>query len=246
MTVQLERVTVVYPKAGMTALRGVTLTFRPGEMVGVLGRSGAGKSTLVRCINGLVRPTSGVVRVGEHDISGITERKLRRVRARIGMVFQQFGLVPRTTALTNVLLGSVGRRPAWRNAIGYFDPTERARAYDALAAVELTPFMDRRVEQLSGGQQQRVAIARALMQRPTILLGDEPVSSLDPVTARGIMELFGRIHRDEHRLTIVNLHDLELALSSCSRIIGLREGRVVFDGLPAEVNEEVRLRIYGG
>jgi phosphonate transport system ATP-binding protein len=246
MTVQLTGVTVLYRSSHTPALQDVNLTFQPGEMVGVLGRSGAGKSTLIRCMNGLVRPASGVVEVGGQDISKLTERKLRRVRTHIGMVFQQFGLVPRTTALTNVLLGSVGARSAWRNAVGFFDRNERARAALALHAVELTPYGNRRVDELSGGQQQRVAIARALMQRPIVLLGDEPVSSLDPVTARGIIDLLARIHREERRLTIINLHDLELALSTCSRIIGLREGRVVFDGPASEVTEEVRLRIYGG
>ncbi|HZG56764.1 phosphonate ABC transporter ATP-binding protein [Paenibacillus sp.] len=248
MGVRLNRVTVSYGKrGGASALADVSLEFRPGEMVGVLGRSGAGKTTLIRCINALVRATSGTVEVNGRSLAGLGARELREVRSRIGMVFQQFGLVPRTTALTNVLLGAIGQRPAWRNAVGYFDAEERARALAALEAVELGGLGSRRVDQLSGGQQQRVAIARALMQRPSVLLGDEPVSSLDPVTSRGILELFARIHaEDPRRITVVNLHDPELALAYCTRIIGLREGRVVFDGPPDAVDASARLAIYGG
>ncbi len=248
MPVRLHRVTVEYDSAGaLPALRDVSLTFRPGEMTGVLGRSGAGKSTLVRCINALVTPASGSVEIDGRDLTRLGAKALRERRAGIGMVFQQFGLVPRTTALTNVLLGTIGQRPAWRNAIGFFDARERAAALKALEAVELAGFGSRRVEQLSGGQRQRVAIARALVQRPAVLLADEPVSSLDPVTARGILELLARIHReDARRVTIVNLHDVELALAYCDRIVGLRDGRVVFDGPPSEVDVDVRRKIYGG
>ncbi|HZG85074.1 phosphonate ABC transporter ATP-binding protein [Paenibacillus sp.] len=247
MTVRMEQVTVTYGRgAAGSALDGLSLAFRPGDFVGVLGRSGAGKSTLIRCINGLVRPSSGVVEVDGLDMTRIDERGLREARSRIGMVFQQFGLVPRTTALTNVMLGTVGQRPAWRNAVGYFGRDERQRALAALEAVGLGDYASRRVEQLSGGQQQRVAIARAMMQRPTVLLGDEPVSSLDPVTSRGIMELFERVHReDARRITIVNLHDPELALAFCSRIVGLKAGCVVFDGPPGDVTPDVRRTIYG-
>jgi len=248
MTVRLKRVTVDYGAgAAAPALRDVSLDFRPGEMTGVLGRSGAGKSTLVRCINGLVKPTSGTVEIDGRDLAALRSRALRERRAGIGMVFQQFGLVPRATALTNVLLGAIGQRPAWRNWLGYFDARERAAAQAALEAVELGAFGARRVEQLSGGQRQRVAIARALVQRPAVLLGDEPVSSLDPVTSRDILELLARIHREDAcRVTVVNLHDVELALAYCSRIVGLRDGRVVFDGRPDEVDAAARQAIYGG
>ncbi|TLS52952.1 phosphonate ABC transporter ATP-binding protein [Paenibacillus antri] len=248
MTVRLRRVTVDYASGGgLPALRDVTLDFRPGEMTGVLGRSGAGKSTLIRCINALVKPSSGSVEIDGRDVTRLGSRALRDCRAGIGMVFQQFGLVPRTSALTNVLLGAIGQRPAWRNALGFFSARERAAAAAALEAVELGGFGPRRVEQLSGGQRQRVAIARALVQRPAVLLADEPVSSLDPVTSRGILELLARIHReDARRVTVVNLHDVELALAYCNRIVGLREGRVVFDGRPDEVDASVRQTIYGG
>jgi phosphonate transport system ATP-binding protein len=248
MSVRLHRVTVDYASGGaLPALRDVSLTFRPGEMTGVLGRSGAGKSTLIRCVNALVKPASGSIEIDGRDITRLSARSLRECRAGIGMVFQQFGLVPRTSALTNVLLGAIGQRPAWRNALAYFDASERAAARKALEAVELAGYGERRVEQLSGGQRQRVAIARALVQRPGVLLADEPVSSLDPVTARGILELLARIHReDARRITVVNLHDVELALGYCNRIVGLRDGRVVFDGRPDEVDADVRRTIYGG
>ncbi|MCI3920133.1 phosphonate ABC transporter ATP-binding protein [Paenibacillus sp. TRM 82003] len=246
MTVRFDNVTVRYAKSGAPALKDVTLSFGHGELVGILGRSGAGKSTLIRCVNGLVEPTAGSVNVDERDVSTLRGRRRRELRSRIGMVFQQFGLVPRTSALTNVLLGRIGQRPTWRNAVGFFDRREREQAHEALRAVELEAYANRRVEQLSGGQQQRVAIARALMQQPTVLLGDEPVSSLDPVTARGIMELFAHLHAEERRLTILNLHDLELALRYCPRIVGLRDGRVVYDGPAEDVNEQVRRLIYGG
>lgn len=245
MVIRFDRVSVAYGAASAPALQEVTLDIRPGDIVGVLGRSGAGKSTLVRCVNGLVLPTKGEVRVNGVSLTSLPSRQLRNARSRIGMVFQQFSLVPRLSALTNVLLGALGQRSGWRNAIAYFDAEERSRALAALAAVELDGFGQRRVEALSGGQQQRVAIARALVQRPVVLLADEPVSSLDPMTSRDIMSLLARIHREhEQRITVVNLHDPGLALAFCNRIIGLRAGRVCFDGPAERVTEETLEAIY--
>ncbi|WP_325176748.1 phosphonate ABC transporter ATP-binding protein [Paenibacillus alkalitolerans] len=244
MTLLLDQLKVTYGAAGIPALDGVSAAFRPGEMIGILGRSGAGKSTLVRCINGLVRPSGGTIVWNGTDLLKLPPPELRVIRTRIGMVFQSFGLVPRTTVLTNVLLGMLGSRPAWKNAVGYFSREERLKAEEALRSVGLQEYFAQRVERLSGGQQQRVAIARMLVQEPSMLLGDEPVASLDPVTARGIMDVIARIRRERECLTIVNLHDVKLAREYCDRILGLREGRIVFDGRPEDVDASVQRMIY--
>lgn len=226
------------------ALHEVSLQLAAGEFIAILGPSGAGKSTLIRCLNLLVRPTSGSVLRNGRDLTLLSPAELRKARTETGMVFQQFHLVRYSSALTNVLSGSLGSRPAWKNGLGWFSAEERRRAVEALERVGLADFAQRRVDQLSGGQQQRVAIARMMMQRPSVILGDEPVSSLDPITAKGIMDELAELHRQGTRLTVVNLHSPELARLYASRIIGLNRGRVVFDGPPDDLTGGEAARIY--
>jgi phosphonate transport system ATP-binding protein len=244
MNLQLQQIQVSYGKPSEPALSSVSLTFQPKEFVCVIGSSGAGKSTLIRCMNLLVRPTHGSVIWNGTELTRMSEKQLRGIRSQIGMIFQQFQLVPRLSVLTNVLLGSLGKRSLWKNVLGYFSPEEKRAAQTALEQVGLGGYAAQRVEHLSGGQQQRVAIARLLLQKPQIVLGDEPVSSLDPVISRSIMELLSDIHQRHGLITVINLHDVELAKQFATRIIGISRGLVVFDGRPDELTDEAQQMIY--
>ncbi len=228
---------------GTTALRGVDLSVGPGEVVAIIGPSGAGKSTLLRVINGLVIPSSGEVEVLGERPRG--ERAWRRVRRRIGMVFQSFNLIPHTSVLMNVLAGALGRIPTWRSLIVAFTREEREGAMAALERVGLGDKAHKRVEELSGGERQRVALARVLMQEPEMVLADEPVSNLDPVIARSVLDHLVRICREQGITTVMNLHAVDLARSYAGRIVGLRDGRVVFEGSPAELGQAELREIYG-
>ncbi len=241
---QLTKVTKTYVKSNEPAIRDITVTFKPGEFVGVLGRSGAGKSTLIRCINQLVRPTSGKVNWNGRELTDVPKRELLNVRCDMGMIFQNFNLIERLDVLTNVIVGRFCSIPLWRGILGVFPQKEIDRAMDALGRVGLRHLADRRVEELSGGQQQRVAIARVLMQKPRLILGDEPVASLDPITSIQIMNFLKEIHELENIMTILNLHDVELAKKYCNRIIGIAGGRIVFDGTADMLNEETLHKIY--
>jgi len=233
-----------YP-GGSRALDGVDLDIAPGEFVALIGPSGAGKSTLLRCLNGLVIPTAGQVRIGDEVVTGASPETLRHVRARIGFVFQQFNLQRRLTVLENALLGGLARASRWRSLVGWFEASEISRAHAILTRVGLGGLADRRVDTLSGGQQQRVAIARALLQQPAVVLADEPMSSLDPALAHTVMELLRRIN-DEDGITIVaSLHVLELAQVYGRRVIGLHRGRVVHDGPPSSLDAAATARIFG-
>jgi phosphonate transport system ATP-binding protein len=228
------------------ALDGVDLDIARGEFVALIGPSGAGKSTLLRCLNGLVSPTAGDVRIGGETVTGASPAALRRVRARVGFVFQQFNLLRRLSVLDNALVGRLAHVPRWRSLLGWFDPADVARAEAILARVGLEGLADRRVDTLSGGQQQRVAIARALLQEPAVVLADEPMSSLDPALAHTVMEVLRRINREDGITVVASLHVLELAQTYGQRIIGLRGGRVVHDGPPGSVDAVVTARIFGG
>jgi phosphonate transport system ATP-binding protein len=230
---------------GTHALRGVDLDVGPGEFVALIGPSGAGKSTLLRCIAGLVEPTGGEVLVGGRPMSGAAPAERRRLRASVGFVFQQFNLLRRLTVLDNTLTGRLGRTPEWRALLGWFAPADRALARRALDRVELGGLADRRVDTLSGGQQQRVAIARALVQEPRILLADEPMASLDPALSHTVMELLGRINREDGITVVTSLHVLELARGYGRRIVGLRAGRVVHDGPAAAFDDRAAARVFG-
>jgi ABC-type phosphate/phosphonate transport system, ATPase component len=188
-----------YPGAREPALKGIDLTVAPGEFVAVLGRSGAGKSTLIRCINRLVEPTAGTITWNGQPITGLHPRELLRVRCGIGMIFQHFNLIPRLDVLTNVIVGRMCTLALWRSLLGVFPPKLIEEAMAALERVGIAHLAHRRVEELSGGQQQRVAIARVLMQKPKMILGDEPVASLDPVTARSILDFLKELNETGFR-----------------------------------------------
>jgi phosphonate transport system ATP-binding protein len=232
-------------RGGVSALRGVTLDIPEGQFVVVVGLSGAGKSTLIRTVNGLVPLTGGSVEVLGRPVSGSSRKQLRELRAQIGMIFQSFNLVKRTTVLNNVLMGRMHATATLRSVLGLYGPENRELAFQALERVEIVDKAYVRAANLSGGQQQRVSIARALAQQPQIMLADEPVASLDPPTANVVMRDLQRINRDLGITTIVNLHFLDLARRYGDRIIGMRQGAVVFDGTGAEADEKVFEQIYG-
>src|SRR4051812_41834194 len=214
-------------------------------MVGIIGRSGAGKSTLLRLINRLIDPTNGTIRSDGVDVTALRGRDLRDWRARTAMIFQQFNLVGRLDVLTNVLCGRLNRVPATRMLFKLFTPAERALAIRALDRLGLAEVAMIRADALSGGQQQRVAFARALMQQPRILLADEPIASLDPHNAKVVMDALADINRRDGITVLTNLHTLDTARTYCRRIIGMSQGRVVFDGTPAQLTEPVLQQIYG-
>jgi phosphonate transport system ATP-binding protein len=244
MTLQLIGLSKRYGREEQPALRQIDLTVAPGEFVAILGRSGAGKSTLIRCVNLLVRPTEGKVVWNGRDLTAASPRALSEARREMGMIFQQFNLIAPLSVLTNVLVGAFPALPLWRCVSGLFPREAVDRAMEVLDRVGIARLAHRRAKALSGGQQQRVAIARALMLHPRIILGDEPVSNLDPVSARRILELLASIHREENRITLLNLHDVRLAKAFATRIIGLAEGRIVFDGPPERLTEAEAARIY--
>ncbi|WP_420114190.1 phosphonate ABC transporter ATP-binding protein [Pseudactinotalea sp.] len=224
---------------------GVSLTIPEGQFVVVVGLSGAGKSTLVRTINGLVPVTSGTLSVDGQDVGRASRRQLRALRGSIGMIFQSFNLVTRTSVMNNVLMGRLHQVGTFRSLLGWYTAAEKELAFDALERVGIVEKAWQRASALSGGQQQRVAIARALAQEPTIMLADEPVASLDPPTANAVMRDLQRINRELGITTVVNLHFLDLARRYGDRIIGMRAGQVVFDGTGEEADDAVFERIYG-
>ena len=234
-----------YP-SGTVALDGVTLDVGAGEFVALIGSSGAGKSTFLRCLNGLVTPTAGLVSVDGRPVTGASRNGLRSVRARVGFVFQQFNLLKRLSVLDNVLVGTLSRVDMWRSLLGRFPGGEIERTRRTLRRVGLAGLDDRRADTLSGGQQQRVAIARALVQEPRVLLADEPMSSLDPASSRSVMELLQDINREDGLTVIASLHVLDLAVTYGRRIVGLRAGRVVHDGSPAGLTQAAAEAIFGG
>jgi phosphonate transport system ATP-binding protein len=226
-------------------LDGVDLAVAPGEFVVILGRSGAGKTTLLRTINRLVEPSAGRVRVAGRDVTGAAPATLRETRRRIGMIFQQFNLVRRASVLENVLAGRLGYVAPLPSLAGRFPHADRERALACLAQVGLGHLAHRRADTLSGGEQQRVAIARALAQSPDVILADEPTASLDPQLTGSIMDALRRIN-EEHGITlVVSQHQLETALAYARRIVGMRRGRLIFDGPPGAVTPDVVQAIYG-
>jgi phosphonate transport system ATP-binding protein len=226
-------------------MHDLTVTIEPGEFVVVVGLSGAGKSTLVRAVNGLVPLTSGQLQVGDRRVDGAGRRELRALRGEVGMIFQSFNLVKRTSVLNNVLMGRLHATSTWRSLLGRYAAADRELAFEALERVEIVEKAYVRASNLSGGQQQRVSIARVLAQQPKVMLADEPVASLDPPTANVVMRDLQRINRDLGITTIVNLHFLDLARRYADRIIGMRDGEVVFDGTGDEADEHVFEDIYG-
>jgi phosphonate transport system ATP-binding protein len=231
---------------GKPVLRDITLDFAPEGVTAIIGPSGTGKSTLIRCINRLVEPSGGQVLLDGQDLVPLRGAALRLARRRIGMVFQEYNLVERLSVMENLLSGRLGYVPLWRAWLRKYPEQDIARAFDLLDAVGLPDHATRRADALSGGQRQRVGIARALMQRPALLLADEPTSSLDPRTAVEVMELLTTLTRREQVPVIINIHNVELAKRYCGRIIGMHQGAVVFDGAPEALEPSHLQLIYGG
>ncbi len=242
--IRFRGVEVTYPN-GARGLDGVDLTIPDGQFVVVVGLSGAGKSTLVRTVNGLVPPTAGQLEVDGRRVDGASRRELRELRAGVGMVFQSFNLVKRTSVLNNVLMGRLHATPTWRTVLGLPRAGDREIAFEALERVGIVEKAWTRASDLSGGQQQRVAIARVLAQQPRVVLADEPVASLDPPTANQVLRDMKRIGRELGLTTVVNLHFLDMARRYADRIIGMRAGKVVFDGSAAQADDAVFTEIYG-
>ena len=240
----LKDITKVYT-SGTRALDGVSLDIQQGEFVVLIGLSGSGKSTLLRCINRLVEPTSGTIVFEGRDITRVRGAELRAIRRRIGMIFQQFNLVKRTTVFSNVLSGRLGSRPLWRTLAGRPTREEVTAAFENLQRVGIVEKAYARADALSGGQQQRVGIARALMQRPVVMLADEPVASLDPATSHSVMKYLEEINKNDKITVICSLHFLSLARRYGTRVIALKGGKVAFDGLPRDIDERRFKEIYG-
>lgn len=240
-----DKVTKIYPN-GVQALTEVDLTIEDGEFVGIIGLSGAGKSTLIRAINRIHPISDGTLTVNGVDVKTLKGADLRKFRRGIGMIFQSFNLVTRSRVINNVLMARVPDLPLWRSFLGWFPKKDKMDALEALDNVGILEKAYARVDQLSGGQQQRVALARTLAQNPQIILADEPVASLDPVMARQVMDDFRRINETMGITILINIHVVELALEYADRIVGIRDGRIVFDGPSEAVDQAVLNSIYGG
>lgn len=241
---RVENVTKVFPD-GTVALKNVSFEVQDGEFLAVIGLSGSGKSTLLRCINRLIDPTEGRILWNDMDVTAVNGRDLRYVRRQIGMVFQQFNLVQRSSVLTNVLSGRLGyAHPLW-SLLHRFSAEDMARAQRALERVGIADKADNRADQLSGGQQQRVGIARALMQEPRLMLADEPVASLDPVLAHSILQYLELLNRQDGITVLCSLHFLDLVHRYATRVVGLKSGELVFDGLPPELTATRFKEVYG-
>ncbi|WP_087974807.1 phosphonate ABC transporter ATP-binding protein [Oceanobacillus rekensis] len=243
--IEFKQVQKQYPN-GLLALNDINLQIKQGEYVAIIGLSGAGKSTLLRCINRMHDITAGSLTVDNVEISTLKGKGIRQLRRNIGMIFQSFNLVTRISAMKNVLVSFVPQMPLWRKILGIFTEQEKKQALMALDKVGILDKAYIRVDQLSGGQQQRVALARTLAQNPQIILADEPVASLDPLTANQVMEDFRRINQELSMTVIMNIHHIELALDYATRVIGIHAGEIVYDGRSEDITEEILEQIYKG
>ena len=245
LLIEFKHVSKTYPN-GVKGLKDVNLKFEQGEFVAIIGLSGAGKSTLIRTINRMIDITEGELTVDGTDVSKLSGKALRKFRRKIGMIFQSFNLVTRATALKNVLTSMVPDMGFFRVLFGLFTKEQKL---SALAALDKVGILDKayiRCDQLSGGQQQRVALARTLNQNPTIILADEPVAALDPVTAHQVMADFKRINEEMNITILINIHHVDLALGYAQRVVGIRAGEIVYDGPSSEVTQEILDSIYNG
>ena len=241
---KIENLVKTYP-GGVQALKGVTFDVPKGQFLAVIGLSGSGKSTLLRCINRLIEPTAGKIIWNDVDITTANEDDLRFIRRKIGMVFQHFNLVSRSSVLTNVLAGRLGYvNPMW-SLVNKFPQEDIEKAMKELDRVGIADKARHRADELSGGQQQRVGIARAMMQAPDIILADEPVASLDPVLAHSIMSYLEKINKEEGVTVLCSLHFLDLVHRYADRAIALNEGVLVYDGPPGEIDDARFKQIYG-
>jgi phosphonate transport system ATP-binding protein len=242
--IKFINVNKVYPN-GLRALKNVNLEIKDGEFVAIIGLSGAGKSTLLRTINKMNPATSGKVIVDGKDVNSLDNKQLLKLRRNIGMIFQSFNLVKRSSVFKNVLAGRVGFHSTFKTILGIFPKEDKLIALDALDKMGILDKAFERADRLSGGQQQRVALARALSQDPRLILADEPVASLDPITTLNVMDDFRRINRDFKITIVANMHHVDLAIKYSTRIIGLKAGEVVFDDKPSKLNDKILKQIYG-
>ena len=242
--IKFEHVDKVYSN-GVKALDDVNLEIEQGEFVAVIGLSGAGKSTLIRTVNKMIDITNGKLTVNGIDVSSLKGKELRKFRRKIGMVFQSFNLVNRTSVLNNVLSARVPDMSFFRTLFGLFSKEDKVQALEALDKVGILDKAYIRADQLSGGQMQRVALARTLAQNPEIILADEPVASLDPVMADVVMEDFKRINKEMNITIVINIHHVDLALQYADRVVGIRAGKIVFDGKTKDVDRDKLKFIYG-
>ncbi|MEW6504878.1 MAG: phosphonate ABC transporter ATP-binding protein [Chloroflexota bacterium] len=240
---KIQNLSKTYPN-GTQALKNVSFDVEDGEFLVVIGLSGSGKSTLLRCINRLIEPTEGKVIWDDVDITAASPAELRQIRRKIGMVFQQFNLVKRSSVLTNVLSGRLGYANPWKSLLGIWPQEDKERALQALARVGIAEKAHNRADALSGGQQQRVGIARALMQDPKLILADEPVASLDPVLSHSILQYLEQLNR-EGITVICSLHFLDLVHRYATRVVALKDGMKVFEGSPKEIDHARFKEIYG-
>ena len=255
--IEFKNVYKTYPN-GFTALKNINLQIEQGEFVAIIGLSGAGKSTILRCINRMHDISKGELTVDGVTVDSLRGKELRRYRRKVGMIFQSFNLVSRSTALKNVLTADVPDMPFFRVLLGIFTKEQKMRALESLdkvgilratKSIEDKVILDKaytRCDQLSGGQQQRVALARTLNQNPKIILADEPVASLDPITAKQVMQDFVRINKEYKISILLNIHHVDLALKYCDRVIGIRAGEIVFDGPASTITQEQIDEVYNG
>ena len=232
-------------RTGDLALKAIDLDLPDGQVMALIGPSGAGKSTLIRCINRLVEPSAGTIALNDVEVTGLGVGALRRMRRKMGMIFQEYALIERLTVMENVLSGRLGYVGFWQSWFRRFPQSDVDEAFRLLQRVGLDHMADKRADELSGGQRQRVGICRALIQNPELLLVDEPTASLDPKTSRQIMRLIKELCAERHLSAIINIHDVMLAQLFAERIVGLRLGEIVYDGPPAAITAEVLTSIYG-
>ena len=242
--IKFDNVNKVYPN-GLHALKNINLEIQQGEFVAIIGLSGAGKSTLLRTVNRMHDITDGVLTVKGQEVNNLKGKELRKFRRGIGMVFQSFNLVTRTSVVKNVLTSRVPDMPLWKSIIGLYSKEDKVIALEALDKVGILDKAYVRADQLSGGQQQRVALARTLAQNPEIILADEPVAALDPITAKQVMDDFKKINKELNMSVLINIHHVDLALKYADRVIGIKAGEIVYDGPSTEVDSEVLKQIYG-
>lgn len=243
--IEFKNVYKTYPN-GFTALKDINLKIEQGEFVAIIGLSGAGKSTILRCINRMHDVTKGTLTVDGVDVNTLKGKELRAHRRKVGMIFQSFNLVSRSTAIKNVLTAEVPDMNFFRVLFGMFTKEQKMHALENLDKVGILDKAYTRCDQLSGGQQQRVALARTLNSNPRIILADEPVASLDPIMARSVMEDFVRINKNYNITILLNIHHIDLALKYCDRVLGVRAGEIVFDGPASEITQEQIDFVYNG
>ena len=242
--IKYDKVNKVYPN-GLHALKNISLEINQGEFVAIIGLSGAGKSTLLRTINRMHDISEGSLTVNGQEVNDLAGKDLRKFRRKVGMVFQSFNLVTRTTVINNVLTSRVPDMPLWKSIIGLYSKEDKVIALEALDKVGILDKAYVRADQLSGGQQQRVALARTLAQKPEIILADEPVAALDPITAKQVMDDFKKINKELNMSVLINIHHVDLALKYADRVIGIKAGEIVYDGPATKVDSEVLKQIYG-